>query len=123
MRYVFADCILDTQLYTLHRAGTTVRLPPKVFHVLQYLLEHREHVVSKDELIAHAWPGQFISEATLESCVRLARQAVGDSGRAQRLLQTRRGYGYRFIGAVTVEGFGRRRFPAPGEAVPGATGA
>ena len=41
MRYVFADCVLDTQLYTLHRAGTAVRLRPKVFHVLHYLLEHQ----------------------------------------------------------------------------------
>jgi DNA-binding winged helix-turn-helix (wHTH) protein len=57
MRYVFADCVLDTQLYTLHRADTSVRLRPKVFHVLHYLLEHSDHMVSKDELCACvAWP-------------------------------------------------------------------
>jgi class 3 adenylate cyclase/DNA-binding winged helix-turn-helix (wHTH) protein len=104
MRYVFADCVLDTQLYTLHRAGTAIRLQPKVFHVLQYLVEQRDHVVTKDELGAHVWPEQFISDTTLESCVKLARQALGESGRAQRLIQSRRGYGYRFIGVVTVEG-------------------
>jgi DNA-binding winged helix-turn-helix (wHTH) protein len=54
MRYVFADCLLNTRLYTLHRGGTPVRLRPKAFHVLQYLLEHRDHVVSKDELGASA---------------------------------------------------------------------
>ncbi len=86
MRYVFAECVLDTQLYSLYRAGTTVQLRPKAFHVLQYLLEHRDHVVNKDELCAHVWPGQFISDATLEGCITLARQAVGDSGRAQRLI-------------------------------------
>ncbi len=64
MRYVFAECILDTRLYTLCRGGTTMRLRPKAFHVLQYLLEHRDHVVSKDELCTHVWPGQFISDAT-----------------------------------------------------------
>jgi DNA-binding winged helix-turn-helix (wHTH) protein len=111
MRYVFADCVLDTQLYTLHRAGTAIRLPPKVFHVLQYLLEQRNHVVTKDELGARVWPGQFISDATLESCVRVARQAVGDSGRAQRLIQSRRGYGYRFIGVVAVEGLAASALP------------
>jgi len=81
MRYAFAECILDTRLYTLHREGTTVRLRPKAFQVLQYLLEHRDHVVSKDELCAHVWPGQFISDATLEGCITLARRAIGDSGR------------------------------------------
>ena len=120
MRYRFADCVLDTQLYTLQRAGTVLRLQPKVFHVLRYLLEHRDHVVSKDALCAQLWPDQFISDATLESCIRTARQAVGDSGRAQQLIQTRRGYGYRFIGVVeeqceprpTQERTGRLR-PSP----------
>ena len=31
MRYVFAECVLDTQLYSLYRAGTTVQLRPKAF--------------------------------------------------------------------------------------------
>jgi class 3 adenylate cyclase/DNA-binding winged helix-turn-helix (wHTH) protein len=100
MRYCFADCILDTQLYTLSRAGTTRLLRPKVFQVLQYLLAHRDQVVSKEELCAQVWPDQFISDTTLESCIKQTRQAIGDSGQAQQLIQTRRGYGYRFIGAV-----------------------
>jgi predicted ATPase/DNA-binding winged helix-turn-helix (wHTH) protein/class 3 adenylate cyclase len=100
MRYAFAECVLDTRLYTLARRGTMVRLRPKVFHVLQYLLEHRDHVVSKGELCAHVWPSQFISDATLEGCITLARRAIGDSGRGQQLIQSRRGYGYRFVGPV-----------------------
>jgi DNA-binding winged helix-turn-helix (wHTH) protein len=103
MRYVFAECILDTRLYTLHREGTTVRLRPKAFQVLQYLLEHRDHVVTKNELCAHVWPGQFISDATLEGCITLARRAIGDSGRVQRFIESRRGYGYRFVGTVQEE--------------------
>ena len=100
MRYVFADCVLDTQLYTLSRAGRAIPLRPKAFHVLRYLLEHRDHLVSKEELCAHVWPAQFISDATIEGCIKRARQAIGDTGRTQQLIQTRRGYGYRFVGAV-----------------------
>ena len=100
MRYVFADCFLDTQLYTLSRAGRAIPLRPKAFHVLRYLLEHRDHLVSKKELCAHVWPAQFISDATIEGCIKRARQAIGDTGRTQQLIQTRRGYGYRFVGAV-----------------------
>jgi DNA-binding winged helix-turn-helix (wHTH) protein len=103
MRYAFAECILDTRLYTLHRQGTTVRLRPKAFQVLQYLLEHRDHMVSKDELCTHVWPGQFISDATLEGCITLARRAIGDNGRVQRFIESRRGYGYRFVGSVQEE--------------------
>src|SRR5712692_3734114 len=103
MRYRFADCVLDTQLYTLHRAGTARPLRPKVFQVLCYLLEHRDHVVAKDALCTQVWPAQFISDAALESTLRGVRQALGDTGRAQRLIQTLRGYGYRFIGAVEAQ--------------------
>ena len=59
-------------------------------------------MASKDELCMHVWPGQFISDATLAGCITLARQAMGDRGRAPRLIESRRGYGYRFVGAVTV---------------------
>src|SRR5438132_13519920 len=100
MRYCFADCVLDTQLYTLARAGRVRLLRPKVFQVLQYLLVHRDQVVSREALCTQVWPEQFISDTTLESCIKQARQAIGDSGQAQQLIQTRRGYGYRFIGVA-----------------------
>ena len=52
MIYVFGGCALDTGLYALHRAGHSIRLRPKVFQVLTYLLAHRERVVSRQELCA-----------------------------------------------------------------------
>jgi pentatricopeptide repeat protein len=100
MIYVFGDCELDTSLYTLQRAGQTVRLRPKVFRVCLYLLEHRDRVVSRGELCAQVWPGQFISQATLEGVIRTVRQAVGDSGQAQGIIQTLHGYGYRFVAGI-----------------------
>src|SRR5262247_1740974 len=98
----FVDCVLDTQLYTLHRAGQSTRLAPKVFEVLCYLIEHRDRVVSKQELCDQVWEGFAISDATLESCLRAVRIMVGDSGQAQRIIQTQRGYGYRFVVDVAL---------------------
>ena len=83
MIYRFGDCILDTNLCTLERGGQTFRLRLKVFRMCLYLLEHRDRVVSREELCAQVWPGQFVSQATLEGVIRLVRQAVGDSGRTQ----------------------------------------
>ena len=103
MRYTFADCELDTQLYTLRRAGHCLQLRPKVFQVLTYLLENRHRVVSKQELLAQVWPEHFISEATLENCIKDVRRAVGDTGLVQRLIHTLRGYGYRFVAAVAFQ--------------------
>ena len=102
MVYVFGTCELHPQRYALTRAGQTRSLRPKVFQVLLYLLEHRERVVTKDELCTQVWPNQFISEATLESTVRAVRQAIGDSGQGQRLIQTVYSRGYRFVGEVTL---------------------
>ena len=77
-----------------------MRLRAKAFELLCYLLAHRERTVPKTELYAQVWPQAFISEATLESTLRTVRQAIGDSGHAQQLIQTIYGYGYRFIAAV-----------------------
>src|SRR2546426_6640329 len=113
MLYVFGECTLDTQRYELSRAGRISRLRRKAFQVLAYLLAHPDRVVSKQELCEQVWPQQFISDAALESTIKAVRQAVGDSGRGQRLIQTIYGQGYRFLAAVE----------ACPEAPDGATGA
>ena len=100
MIYRFGDCELDTGLYTLQRGGQTIRLRPKVFRLCLYLLEHRDRVVTREELCAKVWPEQFISQATLEGVIRTVRQVVGDSGQAQSVIQTLHGYGYRFVADV-----------------------
>jgi TolB-like protein/DNA-binding winged helix-turn-helix (wHTH) protein len=101
MIYHFGECTFDTSLYSVQRGGQTIRLRPKVFRVCLYLLEHRDRVVSREELCGQMWPGRFVSQATLEGVIRSVREALGDSGRAQRIIQTSRGYGYRF--ALGVE--------------------
>src|SRR5262249_3964840 len=86
----------------LRRTGTLIKLRPKVFDVLCYLIVQRDRVVSRQELLEHLWPDQFVGEATLTSCIKEARQAVGDTGQAQRCIQTLHGRGYRF-GATVAE--------------------
>src|SRR5712691_11667388 len=100
MLYIFGECTLDTQRYELSRAGRVRRLRRKVFQVLAYLLAHPDRVIAKQELCEQVWPQQFISDAALESTMKAVRQAIGDSGRGQRLIQTVYGQGYRFLVAV-----------------------
>ena len=114
MVYAFDDCELDTQRITLRRAGQTTSLRPKVFQVLLHLLTHRERVVDKQELYDQVWPEQFISDATLESTIRAVRQAIGDSGKEQRIIQTLYGHGYRFVVPVTMPAAPREANEEPG---------
>src|SRR5262252_7854578 len=79
MLYVFGDYTLDTQRCEVQCAGQPVHVRAKVFQVLVYLLTHRDRVVPKQELCEQLWPTQFISDATLDSCMAEARRAVGDS--------------------------------------------
>src|SRR5262245_48130465 len=97
MVYVFGVYTLDTQRYEVRRGGQPVHVRRKVFQMLAYLLAQRERVVPKQELFEQLWPGQFISDATLDDCLAEARRAVGDSGRAQRVIKTVHGLGYRWV--------------------------
>ena len=102
MIYRFEDYELDTALFELRHGGQPCKLEPQVFTVLAYLIEHRDHVVTKGELLDYVWPEQFVSEVTLHHRLMAARKAVGDSGRAQRLIKTLHGRGYHFIAKVTT---------------------
>jgi predicted ATPase/DNA-binding winged helix-turn-helix (wHTH) protein len=103
MIYTFEAYELDLQRYELRYAGKLVKLEPQVFNVLAYLIQHRDRVVTKEELFEQLWPGRFVSEATLTSRLMAARRAIGDRGREQRVIQTVHGRGYRFIAAVAEQ--------------------
>jgi class 3 adenylate cyclase/DNA-binding winged helix-turn-helix (wHTH) protein/tetratricopeptide (TPR) repeat protein len=101
MLYVFGAYMLDLNRGELYRAGEAIPLQPQVFKVLTYLVQHRDRVLSKQELFERLWPEQFVSDAALERCIRLARRALGDAGGAGRAIQTLHGRGYRFVMPVT----------------------
>jgi len=101
MIYVFGAYEFDTDRRVLRLAGTPVDLEPKVFDLLAYLIQHHDQFVSREKLYAQLWSQQFVSEAALTYCISEARKAVGDNGRAQRVIKTVHGRGYRFIAPVT----------------------
>ena len=70
---------------------------------LSLLLQDRERVVSKDDLLASVWSGRIVSNATLDSRIAAARRVVGDSGGAQTLIRTFARKGVRFVGEVREE--------------------
>ncbi len=115
MIYGFEQYELDTSLYEFRQGGTVVPLEPKVFDVLVYLIEHRERVVTKEELFEDLWRSQNITEATLNHAVMSARKATGDDGRKQQVIQTFRGRGYRFIASLSSVREDEGQSPVPPE--------
>ena len=98
--YKFAEYSLDSDRLELRRGADLVAVEPQVLDLLQYIIRNRERVVSKDDLIAHVWNGRIVSDSTLTSRITAARQAVGDSGKEQRLIRTFSRKGLRFVGDV-----------------------
>ena len=110
--YRTAGLELDLSRFQVRRAGKVVPVQPQVFDVLRYLVENRDRVVSKDELLETIWSGRYISEATLSSRIKAVRQLIGDTGKAQSLLQTLRNRGFRYVGDVACEAHGGEAAPA-----------
>src|SRR3954465_15572364 len=107
LKYSFGVCDLDTDLFELRRAGTPVPIEPQVFNVLAFLIEHRDRVVSKNEVLDNVWGARFVSESALTTRIKAARRAIGDDGQQQRLIKTLHGRGYRFVEDVRVGEFTR----------------
>jgi DNA-binding winged helix-turn-helix (wHTH) protein/alpha-beta hydrolase superfamily lysophospholipase len=77
-----------------------IHVEQQVFDVLLHLVERRDRVVTKHELLDAVWGDRFVSESALTSRIKSARQAVGDDGERQLVIATVRGVGYRFVAAV-----------------------
>jgi TolB-like protein len=100
MPFVFGDCVLDPDRRELTRGSAVIPIGPQVFDLLLYLVENRERVVSRDNLLGAVWGGRIVSESTLASHVNAVRKAIGDSGTEQRLVRTVARKGFRFVGDV-----------------------
>jgi pimeloyl-ACP methyl ester carboxylesterase len=101
VQFYFENNILDLDRRELRRGSDLVALEPQVFDLLIYLMQNRERVVSKDDLIASVWGGRIVSDSTLSTRINAARKALGDSGDEQRLIKTMARKGFRFTGTVT----------------------
>jgi TolB-like protein len=100
MLYRFGSFELDTAKVELRADGETRPLERQVFALLALLVENRERLVSKDEILEKVWDGRIVSESAVASRVKSARQALGDDGKAQRFIKTIHRQGFRFVAEV-----------------------
>ena len=88
---------IDVEGFRLSREGVEVRVEPKVFDLLALLVQNRQRVVSKTELLDTLWPKEHVGDAVLPRCVAVARKTLGDTRALQAVIQTIHGRGYRFV--------------------------
>ncbi len=101
MIYRFNGITLDTTAFRLFGPGGPIAIEPKVFDLLVYLVEHRERVVPRDELLASIWPERVVSDSALSACLKAARKSIADNGIEQKLIKTVHGRGYQFVADLT----------------------
>ncbi|HEU5256948.1 MAG TPA: winged helix-turn-helix domain-containing protein [Vicinamibacterales bacterium] len=117
--YRFGDVDVDLSRMSVKRGGLAVDLEPKVFDVLRFLIERRDRLVTKDELLENVWPGTFVAPNALTRAVAQLRKALGDDADRPRYIETIAKRGYRFIAPVVIDGGGVPEVvPAPVPATP-----
>ncbi len=90
--YQFGEFTLDLVRGCVLRAGEEIKLRPKVYETLKYLVQHPGRLIGKQELMQAVWPDAFVTDDSLVQCTLELRRALDD--RNQQLLKTvpRRGY-------------------------------
>ena len=98
--YAFGPFVVDPVKRRLWREGVLVPITSKTFDVLVVLLAHRDHVVSKDELLNRVWPNTAVHENNLARQISSLRRALGQRPDQHDYVVTVPGHGYRFVASV-----------------------
>mgnify|MGYP000385500932 CR=1 FL=1 len=101
MIFRFESCELNSENFTLQVNGVQKLVEPHVFDLILYLINHRDRLISRDELFKNLWAGREVCDATLSNNIKCARAALGDNGERQIFIKTTRGRGYQFIAKIT----------------------
>jgi predicted ATPase/DNA-binding winged helix-turn-helix (wHTH) protein len=107
--YQFGEFTLDIASECLFKAGAEIKLRPKVYETLKYLVEHPGRLVGKNELMQAVWPDSFVTDDSLVQCALELRRALNDS--SQQLLKTVSRRGYMFTIAVIQQSISSDQFP------------
>jgi len=100
MIYRSGTAEIDPANFLLSRDGRNIPVEPLVFDLIVYLLENRNRVLTRQELLDNLWAGRIVADTSLSNHIKSARQALGDDGQRQAVIKTIHGRGYKFVGPV-----------------------
>ena len=102
MIYGFGPFELDTAKVELRSGGRVCSVEPQVFALLALLVDNRDRLVSKDEIIEKVWDGRVVSDSAVASRIKSARKVLGDDGKSQHFIKTIHRQGFRFVADAKV---------------------
>ncbi len=101
MRYCWDDFSLEREGTQLTRQGRPIDASGRVLSCINHLIEHRQRVVSYDELVQKVWKHDNVTNHQLSQVILAVRRVLGDDGRTQRLIRTVPRQGYRWVGEIS----------------------
>ena len=101
--YLLGEYSLDPARRLITCNGDIVHLANKPFQVLLYLIEHRDRIVTRQELLEQFWDGKDVYDDTLRKSIGAIRKALGDRSEGARFIETRHREGYRYVGPLEEE--------------------
>ena len=116
--FEFGNHRVNLNTFELFSDEIPVAVEPQVFSLLSYLIQNRDRLVTKEELLDELWGHRYVSESALSTQIKSLRKAVGDDGQRQAVIQTVRGRGYRFVAPLKKQADTRLLPATPPDAHP-----
>lgn len=104
MIYRFGGFELDTDRHELRENDRPVHAEPQTVRMLAYLLENRDRMISRQEMIENVWQGRIVSDWALSAAIKSLRKILQDTTTPRRIIETVHGKGFRFLPDVQVRG-------------------
>src|SRR5215467_13204812 len=106
--FIFGSFRLVPAQRVLLDDGKPLRLGSRALEILITLVEHAGETISREQLIAYAWPDSVVDDGALRVHVAALRKALGDGRAGRRYVANNPGRGYAFVAPVTR----KHRLPA-----------
>ena len=95
--FFFDDVRVEPATFQAFKAGEVIQLEPKALRLLLFLIENRDRVIEKEEILDAIWNGTHVTENALTREIGRLRKTLGDDPKAPKYIQTVHTLGYRFI--------------------------
>ena len=93
-QFIYQDLVIDFKGYTIHIEGKEVKVTPKEFEILSYLIKNKNIAISRESLLSAIWGYDFFGDdRTIDTHIKMLRNNLG---KYRDLISTIRGVGYKF---------------------------
>src|SRR5262245_5084767 len=106
--FLFDDVRVELATFRVFKAGNAVQVEPKALKLLLYLIENRNRLIEREEILGEIWNGTHVTENALSREIAKLRRSLGDDSKTPRYIETVRTRGFRFIAEVGVEALSAR---------------